>query len=156
MTGVIWLAGDGDSLTMGRSDAGGSSMSSSRERVESVKRVTRLHGIAGCDDSNILARSFEASCVQTEGDTASSDTQSSPAMVKKHQHKHNLKHRYQVLETLGKGTYGKVKKAVERGTGKTVSIAASYYLPLGSVEAVCLSDRHPIYLQNRLREYVET
>lgn len=122
MTGVIWLAGDGDSLTMGRSDAGGNSMSSNRERVESLKRATRLHGIAGCDDSNILARSFEASCVQTEGDKASSDTQSSPAMVKKHQHKHNLKHRYQVLETLGKGTYGKVKKAVERGTGKTVAI----------------------------------
>ncbi|RXM98003.1 NUAK family SNF1-like kinase 1 [Acipenser ruthenus] len=122
MTGVIWLAGDDDSLTMGRSDAGGSSMSASRERVESVQRVTGLHGIAGCDDSNILARSFEASCVQTDGDTASSDTQSSPAMVKKHQHKHNLKHRYQVLETLGKGTYGKVKKAVERGTGKTVAI----------------------------------
>ncbi|KAK1158489.1 NUAK family SNF1-like kinase 1 isoform X1 [Acipenser oxyrinchus oxyrinchus] len=107
---------------MGRSDPGGSSISTSRERVESLKRVTRLHGIAGCDDSDILARSSEASCVQTEGDTASSDTQSSPAMVKKHQHKHNLKHRYEVLETLGKGTYGKVKKAVERGTGKTVAI----------------------------------
>uniref|UniRef100_H3AHC1 non-specific serine/threonine protein kinase n=2 Tax=Latimeria chalumnae TaxID=7897 RepID=H3AHC1_LATCH len=43
-------------------------------------------------------------------------------MVKKHQHKHNLKHRYEVLETLGRGTYGKVKKALERGTGRTVAI----------------------------------
>ncbi|KAM9344226.1 NUAK family SNF1-like kinase 1 [Pholidichthys leucotaenia] len=42
--------------------------------------------------------------------------------VKKHQHKHNLKHRYEVLETLGKGTYGKVKKAVERASLKTVAI----------------------------------
>lgn len=41
--------------------------------------------------------------------------------VKKHQHKHNLKHRYEVMETLGKGTYGKVKKAVERASLKTVS-----------------------------------
>ncbi|MBN3282420.1 NUAK1 kinase, partial [Polyodon spathula] len=122
MTGVLWLAGDGDSLTMGRSDAGGNSMSASSEGVESLKGVTRLHGIAGCDDSDILARSFEASCEQTEVDTASSDNQSSPAMVKKHQHKHNLKHRYEILETLGKGTYGKVKKAVERATGKTVAI----------------------------------
>lgn len=40
--------------------------------------------------------------------------------VKKHQHKHNLKHRYEVMETLGKGTYGKVKKAVERASLKTV------------------------------------
>ncbi|XP_029975608.1 NUAK family SNF1-like kinase 1 [Salarias fasciatus] len=42
--------------------------------------------------------------------------------VKKHQHKHNLKHRYEVMETLGKGTYGKVKRAVERATLKTVAI----------------------------------
>uniref|UniRef100_A0AAY5L700 non-specific serine/threonine protein kinase n=1 Tax=Esox lucius TaxID=8010 RepID=A0AAY5L700_ESOLU len=34
--------------------------------------------------------------------------------VKRHHHKHNLKHRYAFLETLGKGTYGKVKKAIER------------------------------------------
>ncbi|KAM4737390.1 NUAK family SNF1-like kinase 1 [Anableps anableps] len=42
--------------------------------------------------------------------------------VKKHQHKHNLKHRYEVMETLGKGTYGKVKKAVERASMRTVAI----------------------------------
>ncbi|KAB5536732.1 hypothetical protein PHYPO_G00110800 [Pangasianodon hypophthalmus] len=41
--------------------------------------------------------------------------------VKRHHHKHNLKHRYDFLETLGKGTYGKVKKAVDR-TGKLVAI----------------------------------
>ncbi|MBN3279784.1 NUAK1 kinase, partial [Polyodon spathula] len=97
-------------------------MRASSERVESLKCVTRLHGIAGCDDSDTLTRSFESSCEQTEVDTASSDNQSRPAMVKKHQHKHNLKHRYELLETLGKGTYGKVKKAVERATGKTVAI----------------------------------
>ncbi|XP_066527968.1 NUAK family SNF1-like kinase 1 [Hoplias malabaricus] len=42
--------------------------------------------------------------------------------VKTHQHKHSLKRRFEVLETLGKGTYGKVKKAVERQSGKTVAI----------------------------------
>ncbi|XP_034552143.1 NUAK family SNF1-like kinase 1 [Notolabrus celidotus] len=45
-----------------------------------------------------------------------------PMEVKKHQHKHNLKHRYEVMETLGKGTYGKVKKAVERASLRTVAI----------------------------------
>lgn len=40
--------------------------------------------------------------------------------VKRHHHKHNLKHRYEFLETLGKGTYGKVKKAKER-SGSLVS-----------------------------------
>ncbi|CAL8234398.1 unnamed protein product [Boreogadus saida] len=41
--------------------------------------------------------------------------------VKRHHHKHNLKHRYEFLETLGKGTYGKVKKAKER-SGRMVAI----------------------------------
>uniref|UniRef100_A0A8B9THV0 non-specific serine/threonine protein kinase n=1 Tax=Anas platyrhynchos TaxID=8839 RepID=A0A8B9THV0_ANAPL len=41
--------------------------------------------------------------------------------VKRHHHKHNLKHRYEFLETLGKGTYGKVKKARER-SGRLVAI----------------------------------
>ncbi|XP_029287145.1 NUAK family SNF1-like kinase 2 [Cottoperca gobio] len=41
--------------------------------------------------------------------------------VKRHHHKHNLKHRYEFMETLGKGTYGKVKKAKER-SGRLVAI----------------------------------
>lgn len=40
--------------------------------------------------------------------------------MKKHHHKHNLKHRYELLETLGRGTYGKVKKAIERHSGREV------------------------------------
>lgn len=41
--------------------------------------------------------------------------------VKRHHHKHNLKHRYEFLETLGKGTYGRVKKAMDR-SGTAVAI----------------------------------
>ncbi|XP_026162286.1 NUAK family SNF1-like kinase 2 [Mastacembelus armatus] len=41
--------------------------------------------------------------------------------VKRHHHRHNLKHRYEFLETLGKGTYGQVKKAKER-SGRLVAI----------------------------------
>ncbi|XP_004685606.1 PREDICTED: NUAK family SNF1-like kinase 2 [Condylura cristata] len=41
--------------------------------------------------------------------------------VKRHHHKHNLRHRYEFLETLGKGTYGKVKKAREK-SGRLVAI----------------------------------
>ncbi|XP_061583054.1 NUAK family SNF1-like kinase 2 [Cololabis saira] len=50
--------------------------------------------------------------------------QSRPARkqaVKRHHHKHNLKHRYEFLETLGKGTYGRVKKAKER-SGRLVAV----------------------------------
>ncbi|XP_074537027.1 NUAK family SNF1-like kinase 1 [Halichoeres trimaculatus] len=56
--------------------------------------------------------------VGTRAQTATAE----PMEVKKHQHKHNLKHRYEVMETLGKGTYGKVKKAVERTSLRTVAI----------------------------------
>ena len=48
-------------------------------------------------------------------------TPSAPSEVKKHQHKHNLRHRYEVMETLGRGAYGKVKRAMERATQRTVS-----------------------------------
>ncbi|KAM8975815.1 NUAK family SNF1-like kinase 2 [Pelodytes ibericus] len=41
--------------------------------------------------------------------------------VKRHLHKHNLKHRYEFLETLGKGTYGRVKRARDN-QGKEVAI----------------------------------
>lgn len=67
----------------------------------------------------------ELRCRQRNPDTVPSNREASttaPAEVKKHQHKHNLKHRYEVMETLGKGTYGKVKKAVERATLRTVAI----------------------------------
>lgn len=47
--------------------------------------------------------------------------------VKRHHHKHNLKHRYEFLETLGKGTYGKVKKAKER-SGRLVSFYILYII----------------------------
>ncbi|XP_018431587.1 PREDICTED: NUAK family SNF1-like kinase 1 [Nanorana parkeri] len=42
--------------------------------------------------------------------------------VKKHHHKHSIKHRYQLMETLGKGTYGKVKKAIDKSTGMLVAV----------------------------------
>lgn len=52
---------------------------------------------------------------------APSQTSVKKQAVKRHHHKHNLKHRYEFLETLGKGTYGKVKKARER-SGRLVAI----------------------------------
>ncbi|XP_075430535.1 NUAK family SNF1-like kinase 1 [Ascaphus truei] len=45
-----------------------------------------------------------------------------PGAVKTHHHKHSIKHRYELLETLGRGTYGKVKRAMEKGTGRMVAV----------------------------------
>uniref|UniRef100_A0A8C0G4A5 non-specific serine/threonine protein kinase n=1 Tax=Chelonoidis abingdonii TaxID=106734 RepID=A0A8C0G4A5_CHEAB len=56
-----------------------------------------------------------------EGRTQSPKPLMKKQAVKRHHHKHNLRHRYEFLETLGKGTYGKVKKARER-SGKLVAI----------------------------------
>ncbi|XP_029457053.1 NUAK family SNF1-like kinase 1 [Rhinatrema bivittatum] len=54
-----------------------------------------------------------------EGPSRSPD---SAVAVRKHHHKHSVKHRYEVLETLGKGTYGKVNRATEKGTGRMVAV----------------------------------
>uniref|UniRef100_A0A8C2EYA3 non-specific serine/threonine protein kinase n=1 Tax=Cyprinus carpio TaxID=7962 RepID=A0A8C2EYA3_CYPCA len=54
--------------------------------------------------------------------SASSHTPEERAEVRKHHHTHSLRRRFEVLETLGRGTYGKVKRAVERRCGKTVAI----------------------------------
>ncbi|OCT83404.1 NUAK family SNF1-like kinase 1 [Xenopus laevis] len=51
-----------------------------------------------------------------------SDTGATHGAVKKHHHKHSIKHRYELLETLGRGTYGKVKRATEKATGKMVAV----------------------------------
>ncbi|KAG8514070.1 NUAK family SNF1-like kinase 1 [Galemys pyrenaicus] len=51
-----------------------------------------------------------------------------PHGVKRHHHKHNLKHRYELQETLGKGTYGKVKRATERFSGR---VCLPAHLPPG-------------------------
>ena len=40
--------------------------------------------------------------------------------VKRHR-RHNLKERFEIVRTLGQGTYGKVKLAVEKSTGVKVS-----------------------------------
>lgn len=39
-----------------------------------------------------------------------------------HSHRHNLKNRFELRKTLGQGTYGKVKLAIEKTTGKQVAI----------------------------------
>ncbi|XP_060897943.1 NUAK family SNF1-like kinase 2 [Labrus mixtus] len=57
----------------------------------------------------------------TPAGKVSTQVQVKKQAVKRHHHKHNLKHRYEFLETLGKGTYGKVKKAKER-SGRLVAI----------------------------------
>ncbi|XP_015203435.2 NUAK family SNF1-like kinase 1 isoform X2 [Lepisosteus oculatus] len=100
------LVGDAGSLRMGRREAGDSGMSVSGET-----ELGSLQGITSPAGGSALDRHLRPS-----------EPLRAPAGVRKHQHKHNLKPRYEVLETLGKGTYGKVKRAVERGTGKTVAI----------------------------------
>lgn len=64
---------------------------------------------------------LEAVAGATAAPAAAAPEPRKPHGVKRHHHKHNLKHRYELQETLGKGTYGKVKRATERFSGRVVS-----------------------------------
>nr|XP_030712043.1 NUAK family SNF1-like kinase 1 isoform X2 [Globicephala melas] len=64
----------------------------------------------------------EAGAGATAAPAAAAPEPRKPHGVKRHHHKHNLKHRYELQETLGKGTYGKVKRATERFSGRVVAI----------------------------------
>ncbi|XP_031438656.1 NUAK family SNF1-like kinase 1 [Clupea harengus] len=76
--------------------------------------MTDQHSSEHCAEDVLLPVDYPAGEVPPSGRRGSS--------VKKHLHKHNLKHRYELKETLGRGTYGKVKKAIERHTGRVVAI----------------------------------
>ncbi|TSK13491.1 NUAK family SNF1-like kinase 1 [Bagarius yarrelli] len=78
-----------------------------------------------CEDMDV-GRSEDEALLGSPGKPGTTEhhaaSPQSGAGVKKHHHKHNLKHRYELLETLGRGTYGKVKKAIERHSGRVVAI----------------------------------
>lgn len=43
-----------------------------------------------------------------------------PPAVVRHRHRHNLRNRFELVRTLGQGTYGKVKLAIEKSSGNKV------------------------------------
>ncbi|XP_063065555.1 NUAK family SNF1-like kinase 1 [Engraulis encrasicolus] len=92
------------------------------------------HERSGFVDLLGTAAPVNSCCQRTETETqhTGDDDGWPPVTVKRHRHKHSLKRRFEILETLGKGAYGTVKKAVERRSGKTVAIK--------SIKKECLSD----------------
>ncbi|KAJ0036715.1 hypothetical protein NQD34_005392 [Periophthalmus magnuspinnatus] len=104
---------------MGRreADSGGAMTTSERSELGPLLQDTVSTSSNDARSGNRLKRS--PGSVAVPGETSATTV---PSEVKKHQHKHNLKHRYEVMETLGRGTYGKVKKAMERATLRTVAI----------------------------------
>lgn len=114
---------------MGRRQAHGDSVmnTSDRSDLESLQDSTVDNSDIGeepssLDSCRLLGGDKRRRHAEESGSMAGPmQGQTSPVEVKKHQHKHNLKHRYEVMETLGKGTYGKVKRAVDRSSRKTVS-----------------------------------
>jgi len=82
---------------------------------ETMETESSQLGSNGANESELLPVDYPG------GEMPASIGSRRGSSVKKHHHKHNLKHRYELLETLGRGTYGKVKKAIERHTGRVVS-----------------------------------
>ncbi|XP_049437950.1 NUAK family SNF1-like kinase 1 [Epinephelus fuscoguttatus] len=102
---------------MGRREADSRGAMSTNDRSElGCLRDAASSGHRAGEESPRLGRHPDMEAV------GAAPSATAPMEVKKHQHKHNLKHRYEVMETLGKGTYGKVKRAVERASLKTVAI----------------------------------
>ncbi|XP_069499370.1 NUAK family SNF1-like kinase 1 [Ambystoma mexicanum] len=79
---------------------------------------------AGCLDERRWApeRSGDAGPQDPSSGSPASSVRGPAGPVRVRKHQHSVKSRYEVLETLGRGTYGKVKKATERGTGRMVAI----------------------------------
>lgn len=105
---------------------------SPRPRGTSRPETPRGHTPAGAEPSPpaLLADG------SPDGDGRRRGLGGSGPSVKKHHHKHNLKHRYELLETLGRGTYGKVKKAIERHSGREVSRHVTVKTPAPTTPAV--------------------
>lgn len=97
--------------------------------LSSYRGAPRPEAQKGQSSAGKQARGEPAAAPPASTPPAGSSPEETPASgdgrrnsgVKKHHHKHNLKHRYELLETLGRGTYGKVKKAIERHSGREVS-----------------------------------
>lgn len=67
-----------------------------------------------------------------------------------HTHRHNLRHRFEMKDTIGEGTYGKVKMAIERATGEKVAIK---YIKLNKIrhEQDLNKIRREIKIMSKLR-----
>ncbi|XP_067110662.1 NUAK family SNF1-like kinase 1 isoform X2 [Osmerus mordax] len=108
-----------ESRQLRRSSIGTESRQNRRSSIGTESRQSRRSSISNSSDAQACVD--RPLPVDYNGDTPMDEGTLSGG-VKKHHHKHNLKHRYELLETLGKGTYGKVKKAVERNSGRVVAI----------------------------------
>ncbi|CAJ1085057.1 NUAK family SNF1-like kinase 1 [Xyrichtys novacula] len=108
---------------MGRreADSRGAMNTSDHSELGCLQEAASSDHQAG-DESPILSEGENKPGMETAVRPVAQTVAAEPMEVKKHQHKHNLKHRYEVMETLGKGTYGKVKKAVEKTSLRMVAI----------------------------------
>lgn len=109
---------------------------SPRPRGTSRPETPRGHTPAGAEPSPPVRAPTLLADGSPDGDGRRRGLGGGGPGVKKHHHKHNLKHRYELLETLGRGTYGKVKKAIERHSGREVSRHVTVKTPAPTTPAV--------------------
>ncbi|KAL8569911.1 NUAK SNF1-like kinase 1 [Nucella lapillus] len=69
---------------------------------------------------NDTGRALASATPGSMGENPGSGGNSGMALI--HPQRHNLKNRFELLRTLGEGTYGKVKLACEKATGEQVAI----------------------------------
>ncbi|KAG7519638.1 hypothetical protein JOB18_012383 [Solea senegalensis] len=89
---------------MGRREADGRGAVNTSDRSEELGCLQNAssHGHRARDESLSRRQLDRQRQPERMEATVAAAATSEPVEVKKHQHKHNLKHRYEVMETLGK------------------------------------------------------
>ena len=77
--------------------------------------------MTGTDNNNVYSDDGGAAAARRRKNERKNERKAAAGGVKQHKHRHKLKHRFQFVKTLGRGTYGKVKLATEIETGEQVS-----------------------------------
>lgn len=87
--------------------------------------------MTGTDNNNVYSDDGGAAAARRRKNERKNERKAGGGGVKQHKHRHKLKHRFQFVKTLGRGTYGKVKLATEIETGEQVAIKS---IPKSKIE----------------------
>ncbi|GFR73681.1 hypothetical protein ElyMa_002143300 [Elysia marginata] len=128
----------------GRASRAGITSSTFTPTVSSVEARSGL-GLGSTESlSKSVATGLSRSCENVRTAVFSAATFESGRPLIHHQ-RHNLKNRFQLLKTLGEGTYGKVKLAVEKSSGEQHGLSTRKHIKAVAIPCMTLNlATHPV------------